>query len=75
MNPTVRHEEAPVLRVPPPWCGSCKVTVGSDSDGNWLCRKCGTIWEPDTESGSPGQLYRDWSGEDIESVLTPERQS
>lgn len=64
-QPTVRLTEAPVLRIPPPWCSHCKVTVGSDSDGNWLCRKCGTIWEPDTESGGSGQLYQDWSGEDI----------
>ena len=68
LRPTVHLTEAPVLRIPPPWCGNCKVPVGSDSDGNWLCHKCGTIWEPDTESGRAGQLYQDWSGEDIVDI-------
>lgn len=66
-DPKFRLEEAPVLVLNAPDCGACDVEVESDGD-SWICPNCGTCWSYDQGDGDAGDLYADWSGEDVSAL-------
>lgn len=67
MSPKIRYATAPMLSLNYPDCASCIVEVESTGD-EWLCPSCETTWSYGNGDGDTGQLYADWSGEDVSDI-------
>lgn len=74
MSGYIKLAEAPGLSLNDPDCGTCGVSVDSDSDG-YTCPVCGTSWSYNDGDGDTGTLYEDWSGEDLEDTVTTEEEA
>jgi hypothetical protein len=73
MSVRFRLEEPPTFVMHYPTCSACMVDLDHDGD-SWICPKCQTAWDSDATDGDDGQLYADWSGEDVSDVpVIPER--
>ena len=68
-EPIVKYAVAPRLSMNDPDCSACAVSVESTGDG-WECPTCGTAWDYSDGEDDCGQLFEEWSGEELDLELT-----
>lgn len=61
----IKLTEPPRFVFQDPTCSACGVDLVSE-DG-WLCPVCGTSWSYDASDDDPGNLYEEWSGEELDA--------
>ena len=64
MSDYVKLKEAPYISYSTPTCSTCLEELDIEDDG-WICPACGTFWSYSDNHGDAGQLYEEWSGEDL----------
>ena len=66
-GPRFRLAEAPQFVMHYPSCSACVVDLDHDGD-SWTCPKCQTSWDSNAGDGDTGDLYAEWSGEDVSDL-------
>lgn len=64
MSTYIKLAAPPTLTINMPTCNACCVEVEADAEG-LLCPCCGTMWSHRDGEGDPGQLYEEYSGDDL----------